>query len=195
MPRWSQGLSLAVVQSPTLRGANSERGALREKHTECWLARLSFAEGCAPRVREDVSVECRGHSLANPTGQGPPMRLSKRRWPEAECRGGAKGFPWRSCGARPSEGATPSVWPCGKSTRNVGWPEYRLRRDALRASVKICRSNAEAIRLRIVRGGSSDAVEQEPVANRGHGTVEPRLSLAVVQSPTLRGAPAQTHFA
>jgi hypothetical protein len=85
--------------------ANPERVALRGKHTESWLARKSFAEGCAPRVREDMSVECRGHSLANPTGQGPPMRLSKSRWPTGGNARVGQGVSWRSCRARPSEGA------------------------------------------------------------------------------------------
>jgi hypothetical protein len=103
---------------------------------------ISFAEGCAPRVREDVSVECRG----------PFVRSGQRRWPEAECRGGAKGFPWRSCRARPSEGRQPKpILPSGDNSETSQRPS--LRRDALRASVKMCWSDAEAHLCGRAKGG------------------------------------------
>jgi len=51
----------------------------------------------------------------------------------------------------PPRGRQPKpILPSGDNSETSQRPS--LRRDALRASVKICRSNAEAIRLRILPG-------------------------------------------
>jgi hypothetical protein len=151
MPRWSKGFLGGRAEPDPPRGASPNPFCLagtiprQAKGRVCEGMRSARPRRCVGRMPRPFACESYRAGSSDGVEQ------------EAVARGGmprsSQGFPWRSCRARPSEGPTPSVWPCGKSNGDVGWPEYRLRRDALRASVKMCWSNAEAHLCGRAKGG------------------------------------------